>query len=229
LILKKVVTLAFVLFLMPMFFSNAVAHDIVHIAEYDLMGRVDLIQVTGSNHGSGAQRKLSISGDGKVEKVSNIVQQRGRLKVDDSQSWVTAVDALNNLKVISATELSAPPQLVFTTTMYVPLNDDDGGSDEATLPAEKAALGAELLIAETYLDSVTVSTNGKEVPRDELWVPGSVWGAYSLAVEEAQIIYGDLCADQTGVDQAVADGEETWFESCFPLPRVEPFCGINHG
>jgi len=364
---------------MPMLFSNAVAHDMVHIAEYDLMGRVDLIQVTGSNHGSGAQRKLSISGDGQVEKVSHILQQRGRLTVDDSQSWVTAVDALNNLKVISATELSAPPQLVFTTTRYVPLNGDDGGGDEAILHdvvfvvegnsrlagvsiqvysdslftakvgdpvitdadgvavkrlpkgdywykatkagfqglegsfmvtnegdgegsldvdfsmiiedcrkdpqvgeavlatavfvgdkvgesllsgafkdadsgaevagalswsdadlavvesgyfewvftptdctaynatngvvfvaakcrlAEKAALGAEILIAQTYLDSVTVSTNGKDVPRDELWVPGPVWGAYSLAVEEAQIIYDDLCADQTSVDQAIAD------------------------
>ncbi len=381
-ILKKVVTLIFVLFLMPMLFSNAVAHDMVHNAEYNLMGRLDLIQVTGSNHGSGAQRNLSISGDGHVEKVSNIVQQRGSLKVDDSQSWVTALDALNNLKVISATELSAPPQLVFTTTRYVPLNDDDGGSDEATLhdvvfivegnsrlagvsiqvysdslfkvkvgdsvitdangiavkrlpkgdywfkatkagfqglegsfmvtnegdgegsldidftmiiedcrkdpqvdeavlatavfvgdkvgesllsgafkdadsgaevagvlswsdadlavvesgyfewvftptdctaynatsgvvfveakcrPAEKAALGAEILIAETYLDSVTVSTDGKDVPRDELWVTGLVWGAYSLAVEEAQRVYDDLCADQTGVDQTVADLQE---------------------
>ena len=362
-----------------MLFSNAMAHDIMHNAEYDLMGRVDLIQVTGSNHGSGAQRKLSISGDGQVDKVSYIVQQKGRLIVEDSQSWVTAVDALNNLKVISATELSAPPQLVFTTTRYVPLYGDDGGGDEAIFydvvfvvegnsrlagvsiqvysdslftakvgdlvvtdangiavkrlpkgdywfkatkagfqgiegsfkvtneedgeeslnvdftmimedyrkdpqvdgvvlatvvfvgdkvgeslltgafkdadsgtevagelnwsdadlavvesgyfewvftptdctaynaisgvvfvevkcrPAVKAVLGEEISIAELYLDSVTISTNGKEVPKDELWVPGLVWDAYSLAVEEAQIIYDDLCADQTGVDRAVDD------------------------
>ncbi|MDZ4131508.1 MAG: hypothetical protein U1E11_00075, partial [Dethiobacteria bacterium] len=93
------------------------------------------------------------------------------------------------------------------TTRYVPLNGD-GGSDEATLGPEKAALVAEILIATTYLDTIMISTDGKDVPKGRLWVPGPIWGAYSLAVEEAQRVYGDLCADQTGVDRAVVDLRE---------------------
>jgi hypothetical protein len=87
----------------------------VHLAEYSLEGRIDLIQANGCNFGIGAQRKLLISGDGQVEKASHIIQQRGRLSIDDNQGWVTAVDALSNIKVVSTIELATPPQIAFTT------------------------------------------------------------------------------------------------------------------
>ncbi len=107
----------------------------VHLAEYSMEGKIELIQVTGSNPGSGAQRQLLISGEGQVKKESHIIQQRGRLAVDDNQSWVTAVDALNNIKVFSTIELSAPPQMVFNTVRFVPLtgdlsDDENEGEDE---------------------------------------------------------------------------------------------------
>jgi hypothetical protein len=396
LVLKNVVTLTFILFLVLIIISNAMAHDMVHLAEYNLEGRVDLIQVTGSNPGSGAQRKLFINGEAQVEKCSYIIQQKGRLTVDDNQSWVTAVDSLTNLKVISAIELAAPPQIVFNTTRHVPVyeeqleedetddeeedEDDDGEDDDEEVyfdviftvegnsrlagvsiqvyadaslitvvgepvftdddgvavkrlpqgdywfraskagflclegsfvvtdegigdgsldvdfimisedlrkhpqideavqatfvfigdklessfltgtfkdadtgavvsgvlswsngelavaesgyfewvftptdssayhvvggvvlvyakcrPAEKAELEAEILLAETKLATVTFSVDGRDVPRDELWVPESAWAAYRSAVEEAQIVYEDECAEQDDVDQAVAN------------------------
>lgn len=405
-IFKKAVNFAFILFLVLLFFSSAFAQEMFHLAEYNLEGKIELVQVTGSSPGNGAQRNLSISGAGQVEKVSHIIQQRGWITVDDNQSWVTASNALNNLMVLSIIELTASPQMVFTTTRHEPLTrelpdegekvlfdviftvegnsrlagvsiqvytdasfvivagdpvftDDDGvavkrlpqgdywfkatkagfqliegsltvtgeGLEEGILgvdftmlpedqrkkpqideavqatfvyigdrledsclagtfkdadtgavvsgilswseaeiivddsgyfvwifsptdgtayhaidglvlvtakcrPAEKAVLRAEIIIAEKYLSSAVVSTDGKDVPRDELWVPESVWEVYSFAYEEAHLVCDDHCSDQAVVDRAVADlkGAKAVFESCLSyglLPETVDIAAIE--
>jgi hypothetical protein len=72
-------------------------------------------------------------------------------------------------------------------------------------PTDKTVLEAAISSAEIDLASVTVSADGKDVPRDELWVPEVVWSAYSSAVAEARATFGDECAGQDSVDTAVSD------------------------
>jgi hypothetical protein len=385
-IIQKAVAVASVSFLIVTLFSNAAAYDLIHLAEYDLDGRIELIQVIGNNPGSGARRNLSICGDGRVEKTALVMQQGSRLTIDDNQSWFTDSGARHNLMVVSTIEVCAQPQVAFTTTRYEPLGgeEDDDTEDEEEIdedslydvvfsvegnsplagvyiqvysdgafvtsvgdpvitgangvavkrlpagdywfkatkagfqglegsftvnceeagegildldftmipedcrkdplideviqatdllvgdllrasmitgtfkdsdtgvavpgelnwsdddlivvesgyfdwvftpsdctaynviggvvlvtakcrPAEKAALMTEIHLAATYLDSVTVSADGKDVPRDEFWVAGPVWEAFSSAREAAQIIYDNECVNQAAVDQAVAD------------------------
>ncbi len=84
-----------------------------HSVSYNMDGRVNFQKQAGHFCNTGAEMKQTITGDGSVEKFSNIVMQEGYLQVVDQNDWLTAADAVNNLIVTTSIKLCSPPKYVY--------------------------------------------------------------------------------------------------------------------
>ncbi len=89
-----------------------------HSVSYMMEGRIDFKKQAGHFCNTGAEMKQTISGDGSVDKSSNIVMQEGYLQVADQNDWITAEDAVKNLIVTTSILLCTPPKYVY--------EDEDG-------------------------------------------------------------------------------------------------------
>ncbi len=86
----------------------AFASDMTLNTTYKMDGTIDLEKQVGHLCNTGAQMNQTISGEGEMEKTMNTTQIAGRVTVDDSQDFVTAEDAVENLSVTSSIRLCAP-------------------------------------------------------------------------------------------------------------------------
>jgi len=104
------------------------AFAMTHTADYEWDGSVDMERQVGHFCNTGAEQKVAISGEGKMERVSTATMAKGKLTVDEASDFVTAEDAAENLSVTSVIELCAPPKTEYTTTDYV-YGDEVGWQD----------------------------------------------------------------------------------------------------
>lgn len=103
-----------VLFLVTAFASAAYAESYLnHSIEYDSEGRIDLKKQSGHEYSTGARMRQVITGEGSMEKESNILMEEGYIEVDDQQDWVTDEEALRNLAVANSIKLFTPPAFVY--------------------------------------------------------------------------------------------------------------------
>jgi len=114
-LLTAILVLSFVLSLA----ASVFAQDMTHSVEYDLNGTISIEKAVGHLCNTGAEMKQVISGDGKLEKASEIYMKAYFLDVMDSNSFVTAPDAVRNMEIITAIELCAPAKHVFTEDITV--------------------------------------------------------------------------------------------------------------
>ena len=94
-----------------------------HSATYEWDGTVDMERQVGHLCNTGAEQKVAIYGDGKMERTSTATLSRHKITVDEESDFVTAEDAATNLSVTSVIELCAPPKTTFSTSEYVYSND----------------------------------------------------------------------------------------------------------
>ncbi|MDW7740669.1 MAG: hypothetical protein SCJ97_11575, partial [Bacillota bacterium] len=87
--------------------------DLSQTISYEFEGKIDFEKQVGHLCNTGAEMKQAISGDGKLSKASEIYMKAYFMDVMDSNSFVTAPDAVRNMEVITAIELCAPPKYVF--------------------------------------------------------------------------------------------------------------------
>ena len=106
--MKKTLALALAVVFVLAFAVPAFAQDMTHNATYKMDGTISLVKQVGHVCNTGAQMNQNIGGQGEMEKVMNTAQIQGRITVDDSNDFVTAEDAVNNLFVRSGVQLCAP-------------------------------------------------------------------------------------------------------------------------
>jgi len=90
-----------------------------HSATYEWDGTVTMERQVGHFCNTGAEQKVAIYGDGKMERSSDATMSKGIVTVEETNDFVTAEDATNNLTVTSVIRLCAPPKTEYTTTRYV--------------------------------------------------------------------------------------------------------------
>jgi len=106
-----------VIFLLTAFLLMGIASsangNLGHSVDYNMDGRVELQKQAGHEYETGARMRQVISGQGEVEKQSNIVMEEGYLQVEDNQDWFTADDNLRNLTVTTSIKLFTPAKYVY--------------------------------------------------------------------------------------------------------------------
>jgi len=90
-----------------------------HSASYEWDGTVTMERQVGHLCNTGAEQKVAIYGDGKMERESDATMSKGVLTVEESNDFVTAEDATNNLTVTSVITLCAPAKHEKTATGQV--------------------------------------------------------------------------------------------------------------
>jgi len=120
------------------------AFAMTHTADYEWDGTADMERQVGHLCNTGAEQKVRIAGDGKMERTSTAMSA-GKLTVDEASDFVTAEDATNNLTVTSVIELCAPAKHEKSTTGQV--YGEDGwqtyrSSDRIPTAEELYAAGA---------------------------------------------------------------------------------------
>jgi len=95
------------------------AFAMTHTADYVWDGTADMERQVGHFCNTGAEQKVAISGEGKMERTSTATMSKGKLTVDEASDFVTAEDATDNLTVTSVIHLCAPPKMEQTATRNV--------------------------------------------------------------------------------------------------------------
>ncbi len=114
---KMLTSMVLILFLLTAFVSAVFADSSMsHTIQYDMEGRIELRKQSGHEYGTGARMRQEITGEGSMEKESDIFMEEGYIRVDDQQDWVTAEDAMRNLTVTNSTRLFTPPAFVYDGT-----------------------------------------------------------------------------------------------------------------
>jgi len=98
----------------PMYIPLYVTGDLTQSIEYEFEGQIDFKKQAGHICNTGAEMKQTIYGEGKLEKSSEIYMKAAFIDVMDSNSFVTAPDAVNNIEVVTAIKLCSPAKHVFT-------------------------------------------------------------------------------------------------------------------
>ena len=114
--MKKTLALALAVVFVLAFAVPAFAQDMTHNATYKMDGTISLNKQVGHLCNTGAQLNQVITGEGEMEKVMNTAQVAHRLTVDDTNDFVTAADAVNNLSVQSGIALCAPAKHTLSAT-----------------------------------------------------------------------------------------------------------------
>jgi len=96
-----------------------------HTASYEWDGTADMKRQVGHLCNTGAEQKVTIMGDGKMERTSTATITAGKLTVEEQSDFVTAEDAANNLVVTSVITLCAPPKMEESTTSYYAYAEED--------------------------------------------------------------------------------------------------------
>jgi len=94
-------------------------YAIEHSANYEWQGEASMEKQAGHLCNTGAEHKQVIEGEGWMQKVMEVEMEKGILTVSDTNSFITAEDALTNLTVTSAIELCAPAKHEVTPRDYV--------------------------------------------------------------------------------------------------------------
>ena len=128
--MKKALTIALAAVFIMTLAVSVFAQDMTHDANYEMDGMIDIEKQVGHLCNTGAELKQTIYGQGEMSKAMDTVQVAGKITVDDKQDWVTAEDAVFNLTVTSVIELCAPPKHEYTTTLYLPVYEEEEDDDE---------------------------------------------------------------------------------------------------
>ncbi len=87
--------------------------SMVHSADYEMEGRIELKKQAGHEYETGARMRQVIGGEGSMAKGSDIYMESGYLQVADSQDWVTDDQTLRKLGVTTSIKLFTPPKYVY--------------------------------------------------------------------------------------------------------------------
>ena len=213
--MKKILAVTLAVVFILAFAAPVFAQSMTHYAEYKMDGSIDIEKQVGHLCNTGAEAKQTIKGEGEMTKVMDVTMEQYIVTVSDHMDWITAEDAVQNLAVISAIELCAPPKFVYEGAVVSPAamyNID-------RQPYTYYGVVGELLVGDPFGGTVALADVD---PNFAEWEPVSkqIWAAHVSADpgfsgnlhQDYQAAYGPYAGIETDPEATFpgADDSDRW-------------------